>query len=548
MNPSARALMPGPPARKAAGGFKGHVALVGHAVRLVGRSAVVVIIVTAGMSALVVGQYHGLTGAGFDVASMTALAANPAIRVLFGPPIGLGDPGGFTVWRLGTPLAVLLAVWALLTAVRMTRGEEEARRWDPLLTGPYRLPRVVGLQLAAVLTGAVAAGSAVTVAMGLAGARLGGSALHGAALALVGTTGALTGGLAAQLIADGRRAATAAAAAVGAGLLLRMIADGSDSLHRLHWLTPFGLIGLAEPFGAARVMPLVVLLFANALLAVAVWVASAHRDLGAGSLSTPGRLHSRLGWFRSLPRFTARRGGGALLAWSTGIWLYFLLIGLLASSLTTFLVDNPAFADLAARAGFGSLTTVPGYLASLFTILAIPLGLYAASRVGAEWVDEESRVLTLMYATPVTRERAFLHQVIAGVSGVAVLSAGAGLASWVGAAAAGTDVSLGAALAGVFNVMPVAWLGLGAALLAFGWWPQLSFAVGTIPTVGGFALQTVGETLRWPEWVVGVSPFRHLAAVPFEEVDGVASATMTGVAAALTVVGLIGFMRRDLGS
>ena len=61
------------------------------------------------------------------------------------------DPGGFTVWRTGTPLAVLVAVWSALTAVRITRGEEEAGRWNLLLAGRLRLSRLVGLQLVVIM-------------------------------------------------------------------------------------------------------------------------------------------------------------------------------------------------------------------------------------------------------------------------------------------------------------------------------------------------------------------------------------------------------------
>ncbi len=523
-------------------------ALVRHAVRLIGRGAVIMVIVTAGMSALVVQQYRGLAGAGFNLTSMQALAENPAIRVLFGRPIALGDPGGFTVWRTGTPLAVLVAVWAMLAAVRITRGEEETGRWNLLMAGRDSLSRLVGLQLATILAATILTGLAVTVAMIIAGARPGGSALYGAALTLIGTAAALGGGLAGQLVADRRRGATLAGAGLGAGLLARMVADTTDSLHWLHWLSPFGLLGLTEPFAAARFAPLAVLLLANVTLAAGVWATTARRDVGAGLLPTRGRQRVRLGWYRSLARFAARRGAGGLLAWGAGIWLYFLLIGLLAFSLTTFLSDNPLFADLATRAGFGALTTVTGYLASLFALLAIPLGLYAASRIGADSADEQARYLTLVFAGPVSRPYWFLLQAGAGVAGTVILAVGAGLASWTGTAAVGAEVPLGAALAGALNVVPVAWLSLGAALLAFGWRPQAAFAVGAIPAAGGFLLQVLAETLRWPAWVLTLSPFQHLHAVPYDTVDWAGAAGMTAIAGALALLGLVGFLRRDLHS
>ena len=536
------AVVPAAPAHPVPGRA---VALTGLAVRLIGRGAVIMVIVTAGMSALVVQQYRGLAGA-FDLASMQALAENPAIRVLFGRPVALDDPGGFTVWRTGTPLAVLLAVWAMLAAVRITRGEEEAGRWNLLLAGRCRLTWLVGLQLATILAAVVITGVAAMVAMIMAGARPGGSVLYGAALTLIGTAAALFGGLAGQLIADRGRATSLAVAGLGAALLARMVGDATDSLHWLHWTSPFGLLGLTEPFGAARLPPLAVLLFANIALAIGVGAVSGRRDVGAGLLPTRDHPRSRLGWLRSLPRFALRRSAGALLVWGAGIWVYYLMIGLLASSLTTFLSDNPLFADLAARAGFGSLTTVSGYLASLFALLAIPLGLYAASRIAADSADEVSRHLTLVFAGPVSRRRWFVLQGATGVAGIVVLAVGAGLSSWVGASAVGAEVPLGAVLAGALNVVPIAWLSLGAALFAFGWWPPLTFAVGALPAVGGFLLQVLAETLRWPSWALALSPYEHVQAVPYDTGNWAGTLAMTAIATALAVVGLLGFTRRDL--
>ena len=108
------------------------------AVRQVRRGALIVAVICAGMSAIVVTQYHTTFQGTIDETGLRALAENPAIRVLFGPAVALNDPGGFTVWRTGTPLLVLASVWILLTATRITRGEEDAGRWDLLLAGRLR--------------------------------------------------------------------------------------------------------------------------------------------------------------------------------------------------------------------------------------------------------------------------------------------------------------------------------------------------------------------------------------------------------------------------
>jgi ABC-2 type transport system permease protein len=523
-----------------------HAALLVHALRLVWRGALVVVLVAAGMSALVVWQYRSLAAEGFDAVAMGALAESPAIRILFGRPVALEDPGGFTVWRTGTPLAVLVAVWSALTAVRITRGEEEAGRWNLLLAGRLRLSRLVGLQLVVIAGVAVVIGVTVASAMIMAGAAAPGAVLYGTALTLIGAGATAWGGLTAQLVRDRQRAGVLAAAGVGAALLARMVADSTDVSVGLHWLTPFGLLGLSEPFAANRSGPLSVLLVGGLGLAMGVWLASRHRDVDAGLVSSSRTPRPRLGGLRSLPRFAVRRSTGSLLAWAAGIWAYFLVIGLLATSLTVFLADNQLFADLATRAGFGSLTTVAGYLASLFALLAVPLGLFAASRVSAISTEEEARQLTMVFAAPVTRRRWFGVQAGVAVGGTVVLAIGAGLAAWIGAAGVGAQVTPAAAVGGAVNVLPVAWLSLGAALLAYGWWPHATMAVGALPAVGGFLLQVLAESLRWPAWVLQLSPYQHLRAVPYEAVGWGGAAAMTLVAVVIATIGLVGFHRRDL--
>ena len=67
---------------------------------------------------------------------------------------------------------------------------------------------------------------------------------------------------------------------------------------------------------------------------------------------------------------------------------------------------------------------------------------------------------------------------------------------------------------------------------------------GTI--LGAYTLEIVGQLLRWPPWVLGLSPFHHVAAVPLQPVDTGDSAVLLAVAIALVAVALFRFSRRDL--
>jgi ABC-2 type transport system permease protein len=516
------------------------------AARELRRGTTTVAVLSGVVTLIVAAQYRVTFSSAGSVSSLESLAANPAIRTLFGPPRALDQVGGFTVWRTGTFLAVLVGVWAMLAITRVTRGEEDAGRWALLLAGGVPVRECVRDHLL-VAWGAQAV-VALCVAVGfVAGGGSGlGAWLYAVAIGLTGAFFAAVGVLAAQVLPDRRSAATAGTAAVVLTLLLRMVADGVTSLRWLGWLSPFGLLGESRPYAGDRVLPLVVLALGAAGVAVAAVQLASHRDIGDALVRLPSEHPPRTRLLQSLPAFLVRRTLHPLVSWVAGIGAYFLLIGLLARSMSDFLTENPQFVRLAAEAGLAELGSVEGYAASLFTLLALPLGLFAAGRLAADAGDEEAGRLTLPLAAPVPRTRWLaLHAAVATVE-CALLAVTAGAAVWLGAVVIGSPLDLADALRGALNVAPVALLSLGAAAVALGWAPRAVLAVGAIPSVGGFLLLSLAESLNWPDAARELSPFSHLAPVPARPADLLAAGVMLVLAAALVWAGAVGFARRDL--
>jgi ABC-2 type transport system permease protein len=201
---------------------------------------------------------------------------------------------------------------------------------------------------------------------------------------------------------------------------------------------------------------------------------------------------------------------------------------------------------MAAQAGFAGLDSVTGYVATLFALSGIPVGVFVAVRLAAFAGDEADRRLAMLSAQPVARVRLLAAEAGATAGGAAVLTAVAGVAMWAGITAAGADLGLGAALAGTLNVLPVALLSLGAAVLALGWVPRAVAGIGAAPAVGGFLLLVIAESAGLPGWVKQLSPFAYLAAVPHVEANWTATAVMTGISAAALSLGAVGYRRRDL--
>lgn len=535
-----------PPAGHTGTGHVAGRAVTALALRQTRRGALIVTAVVAGMSAVAVAAHRSAVKDPADAAALEALAGNPAIRTLFGEPLALYDAGGFAVWRTGTALAVVLAVWAMLAATRITRGEEDAGRWDVLLAGRLPVTTVVARHLAVLIAASLLAGTAVFAGLTAAGAAAGGAAVHSAGLALSGVFFTAVGTMAAQVFATRASASGAAVAVLGISMLLRMVGDGVAALGWLRWLSPFGLMALTRPYDGNRIWPLLALSAAGLVLAAAAAAAAGRRDIRDGYLRAPSGRAPRMRLLGSVQAFAVRRLVRPLAAWSAGVGAYYLLIGVLAVSMADFLTDNPHFADLAAQAGFAGLGTVQGYTATLFALLAVPAGAFAAVRLATLAADETGRRLTLLFAQPLTRTRVLTAEITAALGGVIVLTTVAGLATWSGTQAVGAELGLTAALSGAWNVVPIALLCLGAGVLALGWAPRAVTLIGSLPATGGFLLKVIADSSDWPAWVGRLSPFAHLAAVPGEPVNWPAALLMTTAATLASVVGIIGYRLRDV--
>lgn len=514
------------------------------AMRQLRRGAAVVALLCGSMSALVASQYRPINYL-LDESGLRALAENPAIRILSGPPVALDDPGGFTVWRTGAPVSLFASVWIMLATTRITRGEEDGRRWDLLLAGRLRMADVVVRCLAALVGCATVIG--VAVATGLLAARTErtGALIHAVGITCVALTFATTALLAAQVMPRRSSATGLTVAALGVALMLRMIADGSHQLTWLAWATPFGLAARAAPYAGNRILPLIVLGAFPIMLAGAALFATHHRDLGDGIVVVPDSRAPRTRLLRSIGGFALRRAGRTMLGWATGIAASFLLVGAMLAYLRELFQTNPRLAELATAAGMGGHNLVPVLAADLFSLLPVPTGLYAAMRLAAMVADEKAGRWTLLLAQPVSRVRLLSDEIMVTVGGVVALHCSAAVAVWSGAKITGAPLHLSDSLAGALNSLPVALLAVAAAVVGVGWIPSAAGATGALPVVVGFLVNVIMQTAKAPGWVVNLSPWAHLAAVPNKPPNWAATAIFLLISAILTALGVYGYVRRD---
>jgi ABC-2 type transport system permease protein len=234
----------------------------------------------------------------------------------------------------------------------------------------------------------------------------------------------------------------------------------------------------------------------------------------------------------------------SLLWWAVGMFAFGVIYGTFLGEAETFIEELDLGEQFLPDVVGAAL--VDAFLAVLVAMLAAVTGVYvilATLRLRTE--ETEGRAEPLL-STAVSRTRwAASHLTIAVAGGTIVL-----LASVLGLGLSGAVVLedaeilprlLGAALAH----LPPLWFVAGLSLALFGLLPRFAVLVWALVLYAIFAV-LFGELLGFPGWLLNLSPFEHIAAVPAEDVTATPLVVLTVLAAALVAVGLAGIRRRDI--
>ncbi len=479
-----------------------------------------------------------------------AFGANNATKALFGPAPALETTGGFTVLKVSMTVMLIGAVWGLLTATRLLRGEEDAGRWDLLLSG-QATPRgatteaLVGLGAAAAVMWAV---TAAIIAVAGAWSRVGIGAGDACflALALVSTAVMFlsVGALTSQLAPTRRLAAGYAAVVLGVAYALRMVGDAGLGLHWLTWISPLGWVEQLAPLTADNPAPLALIaLFTVALGAVSVIIAGA-RDAGSSLVRDHSHAPARLGLLGGQLGLSVRLLRGLAVSWLVTLAVVGFLFGMVAHSAGT------TFSGSSVKEVLDKLGATGGgagaYLGVTFLMVAVLIGFIAAGQIGAARAEESEGRLDNLMVQPVSRSHWLSGRLALALALVAAGGVVAGVCTWLGTATqpgAGDPTQLLAA--GVNAAVPAVFvLGIGALLL--GLWPRAALA-GSYAVLGwSLFVELVGGIGAVSHWLLDTSVFHHVAAAPAVPVDWVADGVLVALGVVAGSIGLACFARRDL--
>lgn len=478
-------------------------------------------------------------------AARAVLMNNPAAIMLAGPGYGLDDYtlGAMVANELSLTLIVTAAIMSVLMVVRHTRAEEESGRAELVRAAVVGRPAasVAAIAITAIANGVVA----LLVWLGLVGGGLaaGDGLLLGVSIGLTGLTFGAIALVAAQLTEHARAASGIGMAVLGAAFLVRGIGD-IQVQHggTLSWFSPIAWAQQTRPYADGRWWPL---LLSIALTAAALLLARAlgeRRDFAAGllpqrlgrptarpALATPLAMAVRLAW----PSFVA---------WTIGIVLGAVTFGSLVQSMQDAIADNPALTQV-----LGSSDDVSEAVFALFlpyiVLAAAAYGLTVVQRLRSE--ESEGRA-EIVLARPVSRTAWLGSGLVVAMGGAALaMVVGGVFMGLAGAAATGDGAWTGRVTAATLGYLPALALIIGVGALLMGAWPRL-MALAWALVAWMTVVMVVGTLVNMPDWARWISPIEQTPAAPQEPLTAAPLLVMGVGAAALTVIALVTFRRRDV--
>ena len=480
----------------------------------------------------------------------TSAGQDPALRFLLGRLNGT-SVGAFAAARWGVWGPAFTVLLTILIVVRHTRADEEAGRLE--LVGSAAVGRQAPLTaaLAAAVTANVAIALLTCLWLSVLKLPLAGSAALALSIAGCGLVFAGVAAVGAQLAVTARGARGIALAVLGAAFVLRAVGDtGPAGLSWLSWASPLGWVELTRAFGSAgeRWQVLALPLAASAVLLAAAFALAAWRDHSAGLLpGRPGRPAAS-GLLRGPSGLAWRLQRGVLAAWLAGYVFIFAACGAAATGVGSILGASATLKHYLLREGYQA-TLIHAYLSALMLLAGLAAAVYATSAVLRLRAEETGNLAEPVLATATGRIRWGLSHIWVAAGGACLLLATAGLSAGLGYGILTGSVStqvpqlLGAALARLPAVLVLA----AVAILLFGLLPWESTALAWTAVALAGVIAVFGPPLQWPAWMMDISPFTQTPKLPGGTAPAQPLLWLCGIALALTVTGLAGLRRRDLG-
>jgi ABC-2 type transport system permease protein len=504
--------------------------------------AVTVVVFTWAVAA----YYPTLFQSGDEIASMAEMLKSPAMVGMMGPVYGGAAPSVAMLFsqEMSVWVFITVAVMNIFLVCRHTRGDEELGRAEMFRALP--VGRLTGaasvIAFATALNAVIALSStAAIVSVNMQGGSVAGAAAYSLAVFAVGLFFAAATLVFAQLFSTSRGVSGAAFAVLGVSYMLRAVGDIRGGA--LSYISPLGLGLRVFAFDENNFWCVAVLCLEAATLTAAALAVLSARDHGQGLLpARKGRaaasrfLQSPLGLAWRLTRNTA-------LIWCAVVFLIGAMYGSMFGDIESFISQNDYYKQIISGGVDVQGSMINSFAAFLLVIMSIisviPI-INIANKIHAE---EKRGHLEAVFVRSVSRTAMYgAYIAIGAAESIAVQFSGA-----LGVFAPSNGlVTFGGMLAASMAYVPALLFMLGTAVFLVGVCPGFTAVIWAVYGYAAFAAIFL-RMFDLPDWAAKLSPFGNVPQLPAQEFTAVPLVVLTAMAAVLTLIGLVGFRKRDIG-
>jgi polyether ionophore transport system permease protein len=480
--------------------------------------------------------------------------------ILLPSPVRPDTVGGYVQFRAFGSLAVLFAIWALVSATAAARGDEERGLVEAVLAAGLSRPRLLAARMGAFagacFIAALAAGLGLEIGAATGGESVPISAALEAAVVLAALAlccYALT--LLVSQFTSARNANAVAGSLLLALFLVNSLSRTFDSLLTWRSLSPFRYYELSRPLspdGNFDVGATLVLVATIAIAGALAAMAFERRDLRSPLVRLPTRTRPVTYEATASPlwRIPIVRGLNeqrlGLCVWAAGVGALAAVFVVLTKSLVQPLLAVPLL-----RQYFDSFINGDVYRSFLgflwFSTAELLLAGFAIAQV-ARWSTEDTDGrLELVLSNPVSRANVVVERAIVLTLGALFVVAVSGVAVSLEARSQSINVDSSHLIQATLLLVPftLTFAAVGALIAA-------RIPRATVGLLGGLAFASyliteLGPLFKWPAWAQDLSAFKLYGEPLTNGIDRTGLAIMVFVVVVGFGASMLVMQRRDIG-
>ncbi len=484
-----------------------------------------------------------------DLLGYAITMENPAMRALIGANYAIEDYNVGVIYATEMLLfsAIAVAVMNILLMKASTREDEEEGRLEIIqslpvgklayLVASLSLFFLVNLALVLFLTiGLTAAGNeAFTIESSL---------LYSTILGATGFLFAAFTAIAAQLsdTAHGTTILSVGFLLVSYGI--RVIGDVQNET--LSLLSPLGWVTRTEVFAQDNWVPVFVLAGMSLLFTGISFILRTRRDMFAGLLPSRSGKDSASAFLKTTPGFIWTLEKGKVIGWFLLIFLLSAAFGAILGEMETYFADMDILQLFLDNQSGGNIierfVTLLIQIMTIFSIIPGVMILHSLKREEAAGRAEH------FYTRAVSRTKMLFFYFSFALAAVILMQLGIASGLYVTSTGFLEDpIALGSLIESTLAYLPTILLVLGLAALLVGVQPKFTL-ITWLYLVFMFLVLYLGDLLEFPTWVNELSALYHIPEVPHESINWSIMGILSGIGLLFTLLGFVGYNKRDIQS